>query len=107
MVSEVNCSPPGPSPVIEQKSNQVKPATQTNPPVATTQATSDTVTLTDIGSRIDALAKSVEDTPITDSAKVSQLRDAIESGNYQVDAEVVAEKFNAIEQILSAPGGKK
>lgn len=107
MVSEVNSSPPGPSPVIEQNSNQVKPAAQTNPPVASAKPASDTVTLTDLGSQIDALAKSVESTPITDSAKVSQLRDAIESGNYQVDAEVVAEKFNAIEQILSAPGGKK
>ncbi len=107
MVSEVNSAPPGPLPGIEQNTNQVKPTSQTNPPVANTKPVGDSVTLTDLGSRIDELAKSVENTPVTDSAKVSALRDAIESGDYQVDAEVVAEKFNAIEQILSAPGDKK
>lgn len=107
MVSEINSSPPGPLPGVEQNVAQVKPAAQTNPPAANAKPAGDSVTLTDLSSRIDELTKSVENVPISDSAKVAQLRDSIESGNYQVDAEVVAEKFNAIEQILSAPSAKK
>ena len=107
MVSEINSSPPGPSPAIEQNSAQIKSASQVNAPAPSAKPSGESVTLTDLASRIDQLAKSVENVPVSDPAKVAHFRDTIESGNYQVDAEAVAEKFNAIEQMLSAPSGKK
>jgi flagellar biosynthesis anti-sigma factor FlgM len=107
MVSEINGPPPGASPAIEHSAVNIKPAAPTNAPAPANKPSGESVTLTDLSSRVSELTKSVENIPVSDPAKVASFRDSIESGNYQVNAEEVAEKFNAIEQILSAPSGKK
>lgn len=105
MVSEVNNAPPSHIAGIEQKTAQVNPAEKAAP-TAGTQAPGETVTLTDLATRVEELTKSVEDLPVSDAEKVARLRDEIASGSYQVDAEAVAEKFNAIEQILNTSASR-
>ena len=101
MVSEVNNAPPSHITGIDQKLTQINPSEKAAPTNAP-QSGGETVTLTDLANRVEELTKSVENLPISDAEKVARLRDEIASGTYQVDAEAVAEKFNAIEQILNA-----
>ena len=105
MVSEISNLSPGHVSGVDKKATQVsssdKVAATNAPP-----ASHETVTLTDIATRVQELSKSVENLPVADAEKVARLRDEITSGNYQVDAEAVAEKFNAIEQILDAAASK-
>lgn len=107
MVSEINNSPPAPIAGIEHGTPQVRPSEKAAAPAASANISAESVTLTDQASRVGELVKAVEDVPVTDAQKVSHFREAVESGNYQVNAEAVAEKFNAIEQILNAPAAKK
>ena len=105
MVSEINGSTPGQISGIEQKKTQVNPSDKAAS-AGVVKVGGETVTLTDLASRVEELSKSVEDLPVSDAAKVARLRDEIASGSYQVDAEAVAEKFNAIEQILDASAAR-
>ena len=105
MVSEINNLSSGQVTSVDKKPTQVNPSEKIAAAVAP-KASSETVTLTDIAARVQELSKSVESLPVSDAEKVARLRDEITAGTYQVDAEAVAEKFNAIEQILDAAAAK-
>lgn len=62
-------------------------------------APNDTVELSSL-IRAREMADSVRDEPIIDGKRVQATRDAIASGNHQVDAHRVAEKFLAFETAL-------
>ncbi|MCC7123177.1 MAG: flagellar biosynthesis anti-sigma factor FlgM [Gammaproteobacteria bacterium] len=103
MVSEINPSSTGVVTALDSRVAKVdKPqaAVPTSAPGA-----SDVVTLTDLGSRLQALTQSVADVPAVDSKRVEQFRQAIADGSYQVDAEAVADKLATFESMLTGPQG--
>ena len=63
---------------------------------------SDVVTLTDLAARLQNLMQSIDKLPIVDQVKVTELRDAIGRGDYQVDDAAIAEKLSAFETLLSS-----
>jgi negative regulator of flagellin synthesis FlgM len=60
------------------------------------------VTLTDAARRLAALERVVASIPDVDVARVAELRSAIESGRYTVDAERIASRLLDLERELSA-----
>lgn len=67
---------------------------------AAAPARGDVVTLTDLASRLQKLTDSVRDLPVVDQARVAELRDQIESGNYDASDRDIADKLAAFEQTL-------
>ena len=61
------------------------------------ESRSDRVTLTDDARRIDEVLSQALDSSDVDAARVESLRESIDSGQYEVDAQRVAEKFAAFE----------
>lgn len=57
----------------------------------------DTVALTDGVRRLANLEGSIKDLPVVDANRVEQLREAIDSGSYQVDPTKVADKLLDVE----------
>lgn len=70
-------------------------------PAAATPAGS-SVTLTDAAKRLAALERAVAAVPDVDMARVEELRNAIESGRYTVDAERIATRLLDIERELAS-----
>jgi negative regulator of flagellin synthesis FlgM len=64
--------------------------------------TSSNVQLTDSALRLAALERALADVPEIDMQRVAELRDAIESGSYAVDARKLADKLLELEQALHA-----
>jgi len=59
------------------------------------------VTLTDAARRLAALERVIANVPDVDLARVAELRSAIESGRYTVDAERIASRLLDLERDLS------
>jgi len=57
------------------------------------QAKADTVELSDTGKRIQEAHKQLESIPDIREEKVAQLKEQVENGTYEVDAEKVADKM--------------
>ena len=78
-----------------------------SPTVSSTRGASstpdDTVELQSVA-RARELAESVRDQPLVDGQRVQELRNAIASGQYQVDSTRVAEKLIAFEARLPRSG---
>ncbi len=64
----------------------------------------DTVSFSETAVRLGQLGVAVDDTPVVDSQRVEQAREAIRNGSYQVNPERVAEKLMAFDERLA--GGK-
>lgn len=64
----------------------------------------DVVQLTDLAARLQNLTQAIADVPEVDAARVNALRQAIAGGDYQIDAEAVADKFIAFEGLLADRG---
>ncbi len=62
---------------------------------------SDTVQLTDIAAQAQKAEEVIANTPEVDKAKVKQIKDAISSGSYKVDAERVADQLMKLEADLA------
>ncbi len=60
----------------------------------------DTVKLSGAAQALQNVGKRLADTPDVDSDRVAQLRQDIESGSYQIDAERVAGKMLAFDRLL-------
>ena len=67
---------------------------------ATSAPSSDTVTVTDQAARLQELEQSLANTPVVDSARVAELREAIASGSYQPDPARIADKLSQLERDL-------
>ncbi|MFT5392649.1 MAG: negative regulator of flagellin synthesis FlgM [Gammaproteobacteria bacterium] len=96
MASDIN----GVSGVISQQRPTVAP--QNGPSTATKTTTEAKLQADDrvdlqATSQARALSESVRDTPVVDGKRVQALREAIASGNHQVDPNRVAEKLVALE----------
>jgi len=79
------------------------PSRQSPVSVSTNQgatAGGDRVTLTGAALNLQSILASLEDTPVVDSARVAQLRSALQEGSYQVDATRIADKLMAFENEL-------
>jgi len=63
-------------------------------------AGSDQVTLTDTARRLSDLTQTASAQPAVDAERVSQIRQAIAEGSYQVNAERVADKLLQAEDLL-------
>ncbi len=64
----------------------------------------DTVSFSDTAVRLGRLGVAVDDTPVVDTQRVEQARQAIQDGTYNVNPARIAEKMMALENLLS---GKK
>ena len=62
---------------------------------------SDRVSLTDTARQLQALENRVAGEPVVDNQRVQAVRQSINDGSFQVDAERVAEKLIGIEQALT------
>lgn len=75
-------------------------AQQSGGQAVSTATGSDTVTVTDQAARLQELEQSLASTPVVDSARVAELREAIASGSYQPDAQRIADRLSQLEQDL-------
>ncbi len=62
--------------------------------------TADTVTVTVQAERLQQLEQTLADTPAINEQRVADIRQALANGQYQVDAERIAEKLIDLEQNL-------
>jgi len=67
-------------------------------------ATHDTVSLTDTATNLQKINQEINELPVVDTQRVEAIRQAIASGNYEVDAQRTAEKMVALESALGVPG---
>lgn len=58
----------------------------------------DTVQLTSGAQLLERLEKSLESLPAVDSQRVSEVKSAIENGNYEIDAEAIADAMLRLER---------
>lgn len=65
-------------------------ATQSN---TRSSGTGDTVSLTDMASRLKSLETKLESQPAIDQSRVDRVRDAISRGEFRIDPERVADKM--------------
>jgi negative regulator of flagellin synthesis FlgM len=69
-------------------------------PVANSAPSADTVTLTGSARFLQKLGAAVASAPVIDEAKVAAVKQAVQSGSYQVDAGRVADKLLSFERGL-------
>ncbi len=81
--------------------NQNRDSAGGAPAAAATGPGSDRVSLTDTARQLQELENRVADEPVVDNQRVQAVRQAIDDGSFQVDAERVAEKLIGIEQALT------
>ncbi len=81
--------------VVTDKSQGESPAAG-----ASTSQTGDTVTLTDSARSLQKIEEAVAKAPVVNAAKVATVKQAVNSGTYQVDAGRVAGKMLQFEQGL-------
>ncbi|MGB0204133.1 MAG: flagellar biosynthesis anti-sigma factor FlgM [Neptuniibacter sp.] len=60
----------------------------------------DTVQLSEAAKALQNVEKKLADTPEVDSARVEKLKQDIESGNYQINADRIAERFLSIDSMF-------
>lgn len=66
----------------------------------------DAVSLSDLSAQMHALEARLTAEPSFDSARVEQMKDAIRSGDYKVNAEAVADGLiDSVRQLLQQPRG--
>lgn len=61
---------------------------------------SDTVRLTNRAQLLERLEKSLETLPAVDSQRVSEVKSAIENGNYEIDSDAIADAMILFERTM-------
>ena len=103
MVSEVNGPTDGTIRVISNRAE--KPQTADSAGAQTKeQSAGDAVSLTDVAAKLQALEKAVAASSAVDPGRVAALREVINSGNYEIDPQQIAEKLLDLEAKLPTPG---
>ena len=64
------------------------------------------VQISDTAAKLASVEQALRDSPAVDSARVAQLRSAIEQGTYTVNSEHVATQLIQMERALARLGGK-
>lgn len=73
-------------------SGKVKPSSASQDPAAANAApTSDTVNLTSSAKLLERLDKTLEALPAVNADRVAEIRNAIESGDYEIDSDAIAD----------------
>jgi negative regulator of flagellin synthesis FlgM len=102
MVSEVNGQSNGISLVPDTRIRSIKDASsvQANSKVEDiAPGSTDKVSLTEMASKLQSLERSLADVPQVDKQRVESVREAIDSGTYQVNDHRVAEKLIQFESM--------
>ena len=86
--------------VTPNKTSQSEPTRADAPERAQRAPSEDTVRLTDEARQLQELERTLESLPVVDEQRVADVKEAISSGQYTVDAESVAEKMLRIERGL-------
>lgn len=68
-----------------------------------TGPTDDRVSLTGLGAQMQAITRSLERVPVVDLARVSSVREAVVSGDYEINAMRIADKLIRFELMLPEP----
>ena len=63
-------------------------------------STGDKVNLTDNAKLLERLDKSLASLPAVDAGRVAEIKSAIENGNYQIDADAIAEAMIRLDRSL-------
>ncbi len=66
----------------------------------TTAASRDTVNLTNSAKLLERLDKSLASLPAVDAGRVAEIKSAIENGNYEIDADAIAEAMIRLDRSL-------
>ncbi len=75
---------------------------ESNVAVAKTELSSvDSVQITDQAKRLSSLQEQIKASPDVDMAKVSAIKSAINSGNYKIDGQAIAQKMIGVESDLA------
>ncbi len=82
---------------LKQSAEQQQTNTETGQ-----SSTADTVSLSDNAVQLGKLDNSVIAAPVVDTKRVEQIKQAIENGTYEVNAEKVADKLTQFESILKS-----
>jgi negative regulator of flagellin synthesis FlgM len=91
------------APVKGSNSNGVvtdKPQGEASAAAAAAPQSADTVTLTNSARSMQKIEEAVAKTPVVNAAKVASVKQAINSGSYQIDAGRVADKLLQFERGL-------
>lgn len=75
--------------------------TTKNSSAPASQANTDKVTLTQVFSQVSNLEQKAQSVDIDNSARIAELKSAIQDGSYQVDAERVADKLMQTEALFA------
>ena len=67
-------------------------------------STADTISLSDNAVQLGKLGSNVVNTPVVDTQRVEQVKQAIQDGTYEVDPARVAEKLMQFESVLKPKG---
>jgi len=99
MVSEIKSSGTPGTGAVDTAIRKISNA-PANAAAASTTASTEVVTLTDLAARLQKLTESVQDLPIVDQARVSEFRDQIANGAYTMDEHQIADKLASFEALL-------
>ena len=77
--------------------------TARKPAADSTAAPTDSVQLSTLSTHLQAIEKGFADTPIVDSAKVAEIKEAIANGHFKVDAGKVADRLlKTVQELILA-----
>ncbi|MCP4596067.1 flagellar biosynthesis anti-sigma factor FlgM [Neptuniibacter sp.] len=83
-----------------EQGNSAPKSSSGSAPVQAPSSKGDTVQLSDAAQTLQNVEKKLANTPDVDSARVERLKQEIESGSYQINAERVAEKMLNFDNLL-------
>ena len=87
----------GNAPVADQSGSD---ASVSSAPAAAAPQASDHVTLTDSARSLQKIEEAIAKAPVVDTAKVATIKQAVNSGTYQIDSGRVADKLMQFERGL-------
>ena len=83
-----------------QNSKETRPSPEAVSQEASRSSESDTVTLTQTAQRLHELEGALANEPVVNSQRVEAIKAAIQSGDYQIDPQRVADKLISFEEKL-------
>jgi negative regulator of flagellin synthesis FlgM len=90
-----------------ERVNRTAPVSSATTPAAQAQAQTDSVSITDAARRLAALQESIASLPEVDAKRVTELRQAIEQGQYAADPGKIADRLLQLERDLAGAGQRQ
>ena len=82
-------------------SSKVAPTSSTpNKSASNSVSTSDTVNLTSNAKLLERLDKTLESLPAVNAERVAEIRNAIENGDYEINADAIADAMIRLDRVL-------